>query len=49
MNIIHYTLALVVSFSFIFAGEVEAKSHGSKQARERVLKEMTRSSPAKAK
>lgn len=41
MNIIHYTFALLMAFSLVFAGEVEAK-HGSEKARSRVLKEISK-------
>jgi hypothetical protein len=49
MNFIQYTCCtLLMAFSLAFVGEAEAKQHGSKQARERVLKQMSKSS-AKAK
>ncbi len=47
MNITRYTVVLLTAFSLVFAGQAEAK-HGSKQARSRVLKEMSKTTSLKA-
>lgn len=39
MNIIQYTLAFMMAFSLIFAGEAESK-HSSEKTRNRILKEI---------
>lgn len=49
MNIIHYTFALLMAFSLVFMEQAEAKQHGSKQARSRVLKEINKNTSHKAK
>lgn len=41
MKIIQYTCALLMAFSLVCAGQVEAK-HGSEQARSRVLKQISK-------
>lgn len=47
MKVTQYTYALLVVFSLVFVGEAEAKQHGSKQARSRVLKEMNNKGSSK--
>lgn len=41
MNIIKYTLGLMMAFSLVFAGHVEAK-HAHEKTRNRVLQEISK-------
>ena len=48
MNIIQYTIVLLMAFSLVFIGQVEAKHAGDK-TRSRVLKEMSKKMSYKTK
>lgn len=41
MNIIKYTLGLMMAFSLVFAGQAEAK-HAHEKTRKRVLQEISK-------
>ncbi len=48
MNIMQYIAALLMTFSLVFVGQVEAK-HGSQKTRSRVLKEISKHTSYKSK
>lgn len=50
MNIMQYTLSLIMVFTLVFAGHAEAKGkHGSEKARSRVMKEISQKVSPKVK
>lgn len=48
MNIVQYTVVLLMAFSLVFAEQAEAKQHSSQKTRSRVLKEISKKTTPKA-